>query len=281
MSMIELAPHNAYGLRLRSPVIIAPGCAGAGLPRDLDPALIGAVTTRPAVLDAAREGRVRWGSVPAGVVFERLPTISLRALLQAEARRWLRSSVPVILSLSGTADDLVEMAAQLETVEGIGGLLLHMTGTDQPRELAQGLAAIRAQTALPLLPLLPQAQHVYQPEYALDVIAAQFVEAGADALICAAYPLGSTVIDGRLIEGMLIGPTLAPWTLRTLALVSRAVTVPLVALGGVADATLAQQCLDAGATALLIDGALYGDPASAQRIGGALQRDTASAATNA
>lgn len=281
MSTIELAPQNAYGLTLRSPVIVAPGCAGAGLPRDLDPALIGAVTTRTAVLRAGRDGRVRWGNVPAGVVFERLPTISFQTLLQNEARRWLRSSVPVLLSLSGTADELAEMAAGLETVEGVGGLLLHLNVAGEPTELAAPLAEVRAQTALPLLPLLPQAQHLYTPAHGIEEVAAQLVAAGADALVCARYPLGCAVIDGQLIEGLLVGPTLAPWTLRTLSLVAHSVTVPLVALGGVADAELAQHCLTAGATALLIDGALYGDPAAAQRIGQALQRESASAATSA
>lgn len=280
MSTIELAPHNPYGLALRSPVIVAPGCAGAGLPRDLDPAVVGAVTTRTAVLHAARGGRVRWGNVPAGVVFERLPTVSLRSLVQNEARRWLRSSVPVILSLYGTPDELVVMVAQLETVEGIGGLLVHLVVAGGPNELVEPLAAIRAQTALPLLVLLPHVQAASSSETALEVVAPQLVAAGADALVCAGYPLGCTTIDGGVVEGLLVGPTLAPWTLRSLAIVARAVTVPLIALGGVADTELAQQCLAAGASALLIDGALYGDPATAQQIGAALQRDMTSSAMN-
>jgi dihydroorotate dehydrogenase len=59
------------------------------------------------------------------------------------------------------------------------------------------------------------------------------------------------------------------------------VDVPLIALGGVADVELARQCLAAGAQALLIDGALYGDPAAAQRIGAALQRNASSEAASA
>lgn len=280
MSTIELASHNAYGLALRSPVIVAPGCAGVVQPRDLDPAAVGAVTTRTAVLHAARDGRVGWGTVPAGVVFERLPTVSLRALVQTEARRWLRSPVPVILSLYGTPDELVAMVTQLETVEGIAGLLVHIVVVGGPDALVAPLAAIRAQTALPLLVLLPHVQPAVSVETTLEVVAPQLVAAGADALVCASYPLGCAAIDGRVIEGVLVGPTLAPWTLRSLAIVASAVSVPLVALGGVADAALAQQCLAAGASALLIDGALYGDLAAAQQIGAALQRDMTSAAPN-
>lgn len=279
MSAIELAPHNAYGLPLRAPVIVAPGAA-VGLPRDLDPAVIGAVTTRTAVLHAARDGRVRWGSVPAGVVFERLPTVSLRSLLQSEARRWLRSPVPVILSLQGTADELVTMVAQLEPVEGIAGLLVEIVAAGGLAELVGAMATLRTQTALPLLVLLPQVQAVPGAGAAIERVAPELVAAGADALVCASYPLGCATISGDVIEGVVVGPTLAPWTLRSLSLVAAAVDVPLVALGGVADVQLAQHCLSAGASALLIDGALYGDPAAAQRIGAALQRDIISAATN-
>ena len=281
MSAIELAPHNAYGLTLRSPVIVAPGCAGPSMLRDLDPTIIGAVTTRTAMLHTPREGRVRWGGVPAGVVFERLPAISLRSLLQAEARRWLRSPAPVILSLSGTDDELTEMAARLETVEGIGGLLLEIQTERGPSELPAALATIRTQTALPLLPLLPPAQTGAAPQDALDQIAPLLAVAGADALVCASYPLGCTIVDGAVVEGVLVGPTLAPWTLRALALVAPTVDVPLIALGGVADVDLARQCLAAGARALLIDGALHGDPAAAQRIGAALQRNASSEAASA
>ena len=145
--MIELAPHNPYGLALRSPVIVAPGCA-APL-RDLDPALIGAVATRTAVLHTPPEGRWRWASVPAGIVFEQIPPVRFRALLQAEAKRWRRSPAPVLLSLGGAPDDLAGMTARLEQIEGIAGVIIQSDAG-----IVQAVDAARSQTTLPLLTIL-------------------------------------------------------------------------------------------------------------------------------
>lgn len=256
-AMIELAPHNPYGLALRSPVIVAPGCA-APL-RDLDLALIGAVATRTAVLHTPPEGRRRWAAVPAGVVFERLPTIRFRTLLQAEAKRWLRSSVPVLLSLRGTPDDLAEMTARLEQVEGIAGIIVQ---SDDAAGIVPAVDAARSQTTLPLLTILP-------PQFD-PATTAEIVAAGTDALIVGAYPPAAVVVDGAVIDGVLVGPTLVPWTIRALQQVASVVNVSLIALGGVADATIARHCIAAGATALMIDGALYGDPVAPHRIAAAL-----------
>jgi hypothetical protein len=184
--MIDLAPHNPYGLQLRSPVIVAPGCAAAS--RDLDPTLIGAIATRTATLhtthsdpnmthgapnmthdapatthgaDAMTHGdpkmthivtHGRWGVVPAGVVFRRLPTVRFRSLAQAEAKRWARSSIPILLSVTGSADELAVIAAQLETLEAIAGVLIDAHESSGGR--AQAVAAVRDQTALPILALL-------------------------------------------------------------------------------------------------------------------------------
>ncbi len=255
--MIDLAPHNPYSLTLNGPVVIAPGC-GAPL-REPDPALIGAVATRLAVRHAPPEGRVRWGAVAAGVVFERLPVVKLRSLLQAEAKRWARSPLPILLSLSGNPDELSEMAALLEPIESLSGLLLDAVS----EQLPAAIAATRDQTQLPILALLPPDL----PGSAVDCVAA-----GADALVVQAYPRGGAIADGELYEGLIVGPALAPRTLLALHSARQLVDVPLVALGGVADERIAQDCLQAGASAVMVDGALYGDPYAPLRIGSALRQ---------
>jgi dihydroorotate dehydrogenase len=269
---IDLAPHNPYGLSLRSPVMIAPGCANAL--RHPDPEQIGAIVTRTARIRSTGMGQSRWGAVPAGVVFERLATISFRSLVQAEAKRWVRSTIPVVLSLLGAADELAELAAQLETLEGVAGVMVQSDASDP----VAAVAAVRAQTPLPLLAVVPR---VADAQPGVGVIAAELVAAGADTLVASAYPRGCVVIDGAVVDGLVIGPTLMPWTLQAVADIAATTSVPIVALGGVADARLAQLCLQAGATALLIDGALYGDPAAPQHIATALQRKIASEAASA
>lgn len=257
--MIDLAPNNPYGLSLSSPVIIAPGCAEAGLGRDLDAALIGAVAPRPAMRRAV-SGSSRWGTAPAGVVYERLPYASFDTLLRAEARRWRRSQVPVLVSLRGSADDLAEMCARLETIEGVSGVLI---AANDPVDVSEVVSAARTRTPLPILAILPQADEI-------DRLAVDSIAAGADTLVVCDYPSG--MATDRSVEGVLIGPTLAPLTLRALDRVRAAVDVPLIALGGVADATIARRCLDSGASAVLIDGALYGDPFAPLRLGHELTR---------
>lgn len=269
---IDLAPHNPYGLTLNSPVIVAAG--SAGVLRHPDPQLIGAIVTTTAMLRAPHLSQTRWGAVPAGVVFERLPTISFRSLIQAEAKRWPRSPTPILLSITGRTDELAHMATQIETLEGIAGVVVQTDELDP----SQAIAAVRSQTPLPLLAVTP---HAITTDSSLATIAADLVAAGADALIASAYPRGSAVTGEEMVDGFVVGPTLIPWTLRALGELAASATVPLIALGGVGDARLAQLCLNAGASALMIDGALYGDPAAPHKIGTALQRKIASDAASA
>jgi dihydroorotate dehydrogenase len=252
--MIELAPNNAYGLALQSPVLVAPGCAAAL--RSIDPTLVGAVLTRTATRHST-VGQRRWSRVPAGVIFERLPSTRLRSLLQHEARRWNHIPVPVLLAVRGPEDELADMVNQLELLDALAGIVVEV----DPTAGARSVAAVRDNTALPVLAQLPHG--------AFD-LAAACVAAGADALVVQAYAPGVGLADGVAFEGVLVGPAQIAWTLRALQLVRAAVDVPLVATGGIADATLARQCLALGASAVMVDGALYGDPDAPSRIGAEL-----------
>jgi dihydroorotate dehydrogenase len=189
------------------------------------------------------------------VVFERLPQTPFDALLRAERKRWARSPVPVLLTLRGTPDELAEMVERLEAVEGIAGLVLLAVG----QATVDAVAAVRAVTTLPVLPVVGHSAQSTED-------AAAAVAAGADALVLCSYPLGAAQVGEELISGLLVGPALLPWTLRALQQAKRAVDVPLVAWGGVADAAAARACLAAGASAVMVDGALYGDPFAAERI---------------
>lgn len=254
--MIELAPRNPYGLALQSPVVVAPGCA-APL-RDLASAHLGAIVTSTAVLHAPASGKARFVGVPAGIVFERLPVMRLRTLLQNEAKRWARLPLPVLLNLQGTADELAEMVALLESFDMLAGLVL----TVHVEQAHIAVTAVRDQTALPVLVMLPAGA---------AELATECVAAGADALIVQAYPEVSAVAGDEVFEGRLVGPTLAPHTLYALRKVAAQVEVPLLAFGGVADERIAGECLEAGAAGILVDGALYGDPFAPLRISSALR----------
>ena len=245
---VDLAPANPYSLTILSPVLPAPGCAI----RDLHTTHFGAIVTRTATLHTRRGPAPRFAAAPAGLVVTEIPTVDIRTLLKEEGRRWERSVLPVVASLQGNADELAAMAAMLEGVEGVSGLLVAAED-----DLAIAVAATRRETPRPILALL---QHT--PDLASAAGAA--VAAGADALVVAAPPraaAGSTPI----VDGYLLGPAVFPLTLRALVELG-ALEVPRVALGGIVTPELARAAMEAGASAIMVDAARWGDLEAVVRI---------------
>ncbi len=253
--MIDLAPHNPYSQPLRSPVLVAAGCAV----RDLDLGQVGGVLTRPVTVHTRDLPAPTWAATPAGIVYSHLPSISVRTLLRDEARRWPRSAAPVWIALTGTADELAECADRLQGVEDVAGLVI----TVEDDDIARAVRAVRQSWMLPLLTAL-----VLGPQCVAQARAA--AQHGADALVVAVPPPAVAGSTAALVSGVLLGPAVVPQVLGVLVAVRAAVDVPLVAQGGIADATLARAYLAAGASALLVDAARWGDPLAPARIAAAL-----------
>ncbi len=238
---IDLAPGNPYSLVLHSPVMTAPGCAV----RDLLFSHIGALVTRTGTRHTRHEQAPRFVPTPAGLIVTAFPTVSIRTLIKEDARQWERSTIPVIVSLQGDPDELAEMAGMLENVESISGLLI----VPEVRA-ATATATVRRVTPRPVLVVLEPSN--------LQSTAQQTVAAGADAVVVPAPIQAAGGAD--LLEGYLRGPAALPLTLRALREARAVVEVPLVALGGIATVEHARHALAAGATALMIDAARWGDP---------------------
>ncbi|MBA3945253.1 MAG: dihydroorotate dehydrogenase [Herpetosiphonaceae bacterium] len=254
--MIDLAPHNPYSVPLRSPVLVATGCAM----RELDVSQVGAVLTRTVTVHTRHLPPPCWAATPAGLLLSHRPTISVRTLLRDDARRWSRSTAPVWASVLGNGDELLETVSRLAGVEGLAGLVLEIEGLFSGRVVH----AIRTRTLLPLLvtlPLVPDAAPLAQ----------ELVAAGADALCVAAAPHAAMLQDGSVLAGGLYGPAVMPLVLHQLSLVRSVVEVPLVAQGGISDLAMARDYLAAGASALLVDAARWGEPFVAQRLAAQLQ----------
>ena len=254
---IDLAPSNPYSLTLPSPVLPAPGCAV----RELDTSQLGGIVTRTATLHTRRGPPPRFAATPAGFVVSELPTIGLRTLLKEEGRRWERSALPVVASLQGDAEELAEMAATLESVEVVSGLLIAAED-----DLAVAVAAVRRNSLRPILALL-------QPGPNLVESARSAVASGADAVVVAAPPRAAAGPD-PLVEGYLLGPAVFPLTLQALSELRAALDVPTVALGGIATAQFARAALLAGATAVMVDAARWGNPHAPAQIARALLSTT-------
>ena len=247
--LVDLAPHNPYTLTLESRVLVAPGCSVRGV----DYAGVGGMATRTATLHTRRGPIPRFAPTPAGLVVSDVPAVGVRTLLKEEARRWQRAPVPVLVSLRGSANELAEMVALLESVEGVAGLLL-----SAEEDVAAAMATARRETPRPILALLDQSS-------ALSTHAHAAVQAAVDALVVGAPPPAAAGTE-ELIEGYLLGPAVFPMTLRAVAEARSAVEIPIVAFGGIATGAFAQAALRAGATAVMVDAARWGDPFAPTRI---------------
>ncbi|GAC1548850.1 MAG: dihydroorotate dehydrogenase [Herpetosiphon sp.] len=254
--MIDLAPHNPYSVALRGPVIVGAGMAL----RELDLALVGAVLTRMTTVHTRTLGAPMWAAAPAGVVFSHEATASVRTLLRDDLRRWRRSPVPVWGNILGSVDELCEIIERLEGNDVLAGFVMEVEG-DSPAYATQ---RVRSQTGLPLAVALPM-------DGQIDTLASEVVRAGADALVVGVPPTATMFRDGVRVTGRLYGPALVPLMLSQLEAVRVAVDVPLVALGGIGNGELARTCLSAGADAVIVDAARWGDPFAAERIATALQ----------
>jgi len=247
-STIDLAPNNPYSLVLPCAVIPAPGCAA----REFAGGGLGAFVTRTATLHTRRGPAPRFAGVPAGLVITELPSVSMRTLLKEESRQWERSTLPVLVSLQGETFELEEMAATLENVESVSGLLI-----EAEDDIVAATTAVRRATPRPIVALL---QH--GPDIAARAV--RTVAADADALVVAAPVRAAGGPDA--LAGYLLGPAAFPLTLQALLDVRSVVEAPIIAFGGIASVEFALTALRAGATALMIDAARWGQPFVAARI---------------
>lgn len=259
--MIDLAPRNPYSLLLDSLVLAAAGCFGYGVEyaRMIDPTLIGGLVTRTTTLRPIR-GTPRIEETAAGLVWDgRIVNPGLDAVIDRYAPRWVVWPAPVILSVTGeNPAAFTEIAAALETVEGVAALELNLLPLTDNAPAC--VAAARRGSPLPLLAKLP-------PLATLPALAAEVVAAGADALVIAGPPPAAVPrADGSLLHGWLCGPAIRPLALAHVAAVAAAVDVPVIGCGGIATADDARAMLAAGATAVQIGAALLADPFTLPRL---------------
>ena len=163
-------------------------------------------------------------------------------------------ALPVIVSLQGDGDELGEMTARLEN-DDIAALLLIPEG-----DAVAAVRLVRTETLRPILVML-------HPDEPLLAQAQAVVDAGADALVVSTPPQAAAATDGW--DGFLIGPAALPLMLRALRDLAE-LDVPRIALGGIATPEAARAALAAGATALMLDAARWGDLGAGTRIADAL-----------
>jgi dihydroorotate dehydrogenase (NAD+) catalytic subunit len=256
--MIEISAGK-QALRLSNPVIGASGAFGfAGeYAKLIDLSLLGALVTNPITLKPRRPSTgTRVVALESGaLVHTGLPNPGLYKVHRQYAARWRYSPTPIIVHLIGnTPDDLAECAQFLDRQEDIMAIELGLYDQATHRDARLMVGAVREHTQLPLLVKVPLYQALH--------VAAAAVDAGADALVVAGPPRGTTrdPYSGELAGGRMYGPWLKPLALRATGQIAAHVKVPLIGCGGIHDPADARDFLEAGAVAVQVDSVAWSVP---------------------
>lgn len=267
---IRLAP----GLCLKNPVLSASGTFAYGeeFARIFDLSLLGGVVTKGLSLHP-KEGNPtpRACETPCGMLNAiGLENIGADAFIAQKLPFLGTFDTEVIVNFFGTGEDeYVQMAQKLD-LDGVSAIEMNVScpnikkggiefGKD-PQILNRLVAQVRKSTTKPLIvKLSPMVTHIGEM-----ALAAQ--EGGADALTCSnTFP--AMAIDENTckpilgnITGGLSGPAIKPIALRIVWEVSRQVTIPVIASGGVTSWRDVVQFLLAGASAVEIGSFSLRDP---------------------
>jgi dihydroorotate dehydrogenase (NAD+) catalytic subunit len=254
-------------LRLKNPVVTASGTFGFGSEWAgfYDLSLLGAITVKAVTVKPRRGNPMpRTAEVTGGMLNAiGLQNPGLDAFI-ADKMPYLRQfDCPVIVNIAAdTLDDFVTLASRLDEVQGVAALEVNISCPNQacggiefgvdPRLTHDVIGAVRRCTRLPVIAKLsPNVTDI-------SVIARAAVDAGADALSLVNTFVG-TAIDAETRRfklanrtGGLSGPCIKPLALLAVWRVHNTVSVPLIGMGGISNATDAIEFLLAGATAIAL-----------------------------
>ncbi len=265
---------NLGGLAMKNPVTTASGTFAAGMEYSdfVDVSALGAVTTKGVSLNGW-EGNAspRIAEVPSGM----LNSIGLQnpgvAHLKSEELPWLREQgTTTIVNVSGHSfDEYVQVIEALEDAPvdayevniscpnvDAGGMTL---GTHVP-SVEKVVSLCREATSRPLIvKLTPNVTDITEIARAAEA-------SGADAISLINTLLGMAIdakrrrpVLARVVGGF-SGPAVKPVALRMVWQCSKAVSVPILGMGGVTTGTDAVEFMLAGATAVAVGTANFLNP---------------------
>lgn len=265
--MLEIAAGKTT-LRLSRPVMGAAGAFGfvGEYAKLIDLSLLGALVTNPISLKPRRAANgTRVVPLDSGVLIHTgLPNGGVHKMHQLYAAKWRASPTPILIHLIGSADDLAECAAFLDQQPEIAGIELGLNDALTAREVRAVVATVRLRTQLPLLAKLPLYQAV--------TVAAAAADGGADALVVAAPPRGTTrdPLSGQLVGGRLYGAWLKPLCVRLVGQLAPRLNLPIIGCGGVHHPDDVRDFFEAGAKAVQLDSVVWARPEMVAAIANAL-----------
>ena len=276
---------NLAGLELVNPIVSASGTFGFGreYAKFYPLRQLGAVSAKGLTM-LPRPGNPgpRIAETPAGMLNSvGLQNPGVEGFLREELP-WLREQgTKLIVNLSaGTVEEFARMAEML-SVEGVDLLEVNISC---PNVKCEGLAfgtrtetaaaatrAVKTHTHLPVMvKLSPNVTDIAEIAKAVE-------DAGADAISLINTLLGMRIDLNtrrpilRNNTGGLSGPAVLPVAVRCIHQVHRAVSLPLLGMGGVESGADAAELMMAGASAVAVGTAILTDPMAPVRIAGELE----------
>lgn len=277
---------NIGSLRLANPVIAASGTFGYGIEfaplTDLNK--LGGIVVKGLSLEPME------GAAPPRLVPTAAGMLNAVGLQNIGVRRFIAEKLPalrayrtqIIANIFGhSVEEYAEVARHLESADGLAAYELNIScpnvacggaqfGSD-PRMAAEVVSAVRRIAKRPLwVKLSPNVADI-------GLIAKAAEDAGADALTVAnTYTSMSVDFRSRKSRlgnrtGGLSGPAIRPITTRMVYDASKAVKIPVIALGGVDKAEDILDYFVVGASAVQIGTASFADPRACEKIVGRLE----------
>lgn len=272
--MSERLKIDLPGLALKNPIMPASGCFGFGqeYANLYDLSKLGSIMIKATTLESRRGNPTpRVAETSAGMLNAiGLQNPGLEHILAHELP-WLEQfDVPIIANVAGTETaDYVEVAKEISKAPNVHALELNIScpnvkcggiqfGTD-PQTAKELTQAVKAVSSVPVyVKLSPNVTNIVEIAKAVE-------EGGADGIT-----MINTLVGMRLHEktgkpviangtGGLSGPAIKPVAIRMVYDVYKAVNIPIIGMGGIANIDDVIDFLSAGASAVAIGTANFVD----------------------
>ena len=275
---------------LPNPVLTASGCAASGRELDqfFDVAQLGAVVTK-SIMRQPRSGRPtpRMAETPSGMLNSiGLQGPGIESFIENDLA-WLaaRGARTVVSIAGGHTDEFVALARRLYGNPAVSMIEVNISCPNvesrgqvfacDVNASSRVIGAVR-RAADPKVPIFAK----LTPDVTdIGVIARVCADAGADGLSLINTVLGMVIDTDTLapalggVTGGLSGPAIRPVAVRCVWQVKRAVPhLPILGMGGIRTGLDALQFILAGASAVSVGTAVFGDPNAPPRILAELER---------